>query len=546
MAGIAQRRVRISWTSIHEAIKLPNSSSSLINEDLAPSAPERRTWTVWDYFAYWWSEYWSIAVWSTGSSLISLGATIRDALLVVLFANVLKVGVVLLNSRAAATYHVGYPVLARGSFGIYGAYFAILLRSLIGLIWGGVQVYYEGKFLSICLRAIFPGWSRIPNSIPKSQHIDIQTMLAFIFAFLLNLPLMMVHPINIRHLFSVKSVLVPLAALGIVCWATTANRGVSDDHLVDTSAKESKSTSVFAWEIVAQFNFIVSGASALFVSIPDLTRYSKTRRSVYGQVLGLPLAHITCSAFGIITTAAVKEMWGEAYWNPYDLLNGILDRSYTPRARAGVFFASLAFAFAALGTTVAGDMIPFAADVSSLAPRYINIIRGQFLCLFLTLAIVPWHIVATRNGFLKFLDGYGIFQGPVLGIMVADYFLVRRGNWHMSDLFSRERSRLYYYARGFNLRAFVAFVAGFLLPLPGFVGSFQHMEEGNAATHMFSLGWVLSFSTGGVVYLMICWVWRVPGWKEDQDRGFEAQASTARESMEERNYGEKGPTGDPE
>jgi NCS1 family nucleobase:cation symporter-1 len=83
-------------------------------------------------------------------------------------------------------------------------------------------------------------------------------------------------------------------------------------------------------------------------------------------------------------------MYSEAYWNPYDLLNGILDNSYTPKARAGVFFASLAFAFSALGTTIACNIIPFAADVTSLVPRYINIVRDQFICLILSFAIVPW------------------------------------------------------------------------------------------------------------------------------------------------------------
>ncbi|KAL2219086.1 permease for cytosine/purines, uracil, thiamine, allantoin-domain-containing protein [Thermoascus aurantiacus ATCC 26904] len=284
--------------------------------------------------------------------LITLGATIRDALLVVLFANVLSSAVIILNGRAAATYHIGYPVLSRVPFGIYGQYFVAVLRALLSIIWGGVQLYYEGQFISICLRCIFSGWSRIHNGIPESQHITTQGMVGFLLAFVFTIPLMFVHTTKIRHLFSVKSVILPLAGLGIVCWATAANGGVSADNLVDKSVR--MSTAVFAWGITAQFDSVMGANSALLVTVPDLARYSKTKRAqLYGQALGLPLSLTICAASGIITTSAVKNMYGEPYWNPYDLLNGILDRSYSSQARAGIFFASISFAFAALGTTIA-------------------------------------------------------------------------------------------------------------------------------------------------------------------------------------------------
>jgi NCS1 family nucleobase:cation symporter-1 len=144
-----------SWHAFHGAIKLKSASSILANEDLLPSPPERQTWTVWNFFAYWyapssslspmyillkkykrWSESWAVSTWSLGSSLIALGATVRDALLVILFANLLSAVVIVLNGRAASRYHVGYPVLARTTFGIWGSYFFVVLRAILGVIWG--------------------------------------------------------------------------------------------------------------------------------------------------------------------------------------------------------------------------------------------------------------------------------------------------------------------------------------------------------------------------------------------------------------------------
>ncbi|OKL63541.1 hypothetical protein UA08_02038 [Talaromyces atroroseus] len=453
---VSMKHAFTSWHAFHDSMRLQSASSMLANEDLLPSPPERQTWTVWNFFAYWWSESWAVSTWSLGSSLIALGATVRDALLVVLFANILSAVVIVLNGRAASRYHIGYPVLARVTFGIYGSYFFVVLRAILGVIWA-------------------------------SQQITTQGMIGFFLAFVFTLPLMLIHTSKIRHLFSFKSVVFPLAALGVVCWATTANGGrVSANKLEDTSL-QSSSTAVFAWGIIGQFNAVMGANSALLVTVPDLARYSKTKNAqLWGQLLGLPIAQLICAAIGIITTSAVHNMWGELFWNPYDLLDAILDHSYTSKARAGVFFASASFAFATMGTSIACNIVPFAADVTCLAPKYVNIIRGQFICLILAFAIVPWRIVSSANGFLSFLSGYSIFQGSVVSIMTVDYFLLRRGNLHISAMFTTSRLGEYYYNFGVNWTGIAAFIAGFLLPLPGFISSFGTVSfSSTAATDIF-------------------------------------------------------------
>lgn len=292
-----------SPSAFHDALVLKSATSILINEDLAPSTPVRQTWTVWSFFAYWWSESWNVSTWSVGASFITLGATVRDAILVVFFANLLSAVIIVLNGRAAARYHVGYPVLSRVSFGIYGEYFVVVLRSILGIIWGGVQLYFEGQFVSVCLRCIFPGWARIHNGIPESQHITTQSMLGFFFAFLFTLPFLFIHTSKIQHLFSVKSFVMPLAGLGIVIWATTSNGGVSAGALESSSTKPS--TAVLAWGIITQFNSVMGANSALLVTVPDLARYSKTRNAqLWGQLISLPIGQTLCASFGIITTVS--------------------------------------------------------------------------------------------------------------------------------------------------------------------------------------------------------------------------------------------------
>lgn len=506
-----------STSNFHEAIKLPDSSR-LHNEDLAPSPPERRRWSVRSYFSFWWAESWNVSTWSVGSSLIATGMTIRDAILVVFFANLVSAIVIVLNGRAAAKYHIGFPALARSAFGTYGSYFYIIVRSILGIIWGGVQLYFTGQFISVILRCIFSGWSKIPNGIPVSQGITTQEMVGFFLAFLVTLPFMFVHTSKITPLFAIKSFVMPIAGVGLVIWATKNNGGVSGG-VVETAMRPD-STTVFAFMVMSQFNSIMGSNSALLITVPDISRYAKTPKGqMWGQLISLPVAQTLCASFGIIVTSAVQSMWGVAYWNPYSLLNGILDQAYNANARAGCFFAALSFGFATLGTSLACNFLPFGADVSALLPKYMNIIRGQVLCLVLAFAITPWHILTSAPTFLNFLGGYSIFQGNVVAIMLVDYYIVRKGNIDIRDLYSESRDAKYYYTFGNNWRAAGAFLSGFAVPLAGFIGSFGTTTVSTAASRMYALGWALSFVIGGLTYWILCLIWPVPG--DDSQHSFE-------------------------
>ncbi|WWD22235.1 hypothetical protein CI109_106726 [Kwoniella shandongensis] len=515
-----REKVRYAFSSpgnFNRAITLESAKSKYINEDLVPSPPERWTWTAWSYLAYWWSESWNVSTWSVGSSLVALGLSVGEALLVVLFANILSAVIIVMNGFAAARYHIGYPVLARATFGMYGHYFFVAIRAILGIIWGGVQLYFEGQFISIMLRCIFPSWETMKNTIPESQGITLQVFIGFLVAFIVTMPFMLIHTTKIRHLFAVKSFVMPIAGLGIVIWATKANGGVSSGAI--ESVADKSSTIVFAFSVIAQFNSVMGSNSALIVTVPDLARYSrKPRDQVWGQLIGLPVS-ILCAAFGVITTSAVQNMWGKAYWNPYDLLNGILDQTYSSKSRAGVFFAAMVFAFATLGTSIACNITPFAADVTCMLPKYINIVRGQFLCLIIAFAITPWHILTSAPTFLNFLGGYSIFQGSVVSIMLVDYFLIRRGNLDIPAMYDESTRSKYYFVWGVNWRSIAAFVIGFLLPLPGFIGSFGTVSVSVTATRLYDLGWELSFLCGGVAYYVLCLVFKVPG-QEDCKRPF--------------------------
>ncbi|ODV88503.1 hypothetical protein CANCADRAFT_32083 [Tortispora caseinolytica NRRL Y-17796] len=500
----------MGFKSFVKRFELP--ATRLQNEDLLPTPPEKMTWTWFNFFMYWFSESWAISTWTLGSSLMTTGGMkTYECIICIFFTNLIISCIIVCNGRASAMYHIGFPVLGRVSFGIYGTYFIVIMRAMLGVIWTSVQMFFLGQFVTVILRVIFPSFYTMANHIPLNQNVTVQELTGFFIAFAITLPFMFIPHHKVRHLFSVKGAIVPFAGLGLVIWACKVNGGAgSPDALVNWTIRNS-GTTTFAFSVLGQMNSIFGASSALVVTVPDLARYSnRPWAQVWGQILALPVAQTICASFGIITTSALYEYYGEAYWDLYTMFNGILDHSYTPASRAGVFFAAFFFAFATLGTSIACNIIPFAADVTCLWPRYINIIRGQFICILISLGTVPWKILRDATTFLNFLGGYSIFQGPVVGILVVDY-VIRRGNIDINHLYHTQSDGPYWYKHGVNWRAIAAFVIGFALPFPGFCATLAN-STGIAigGFRLFNMGYFLSVVMGSLSYVGVCYFFRLP------------------------------------
>jgi NCS1 family nucleobase:cation symporter-1 len=194
-------------------------------------------------------------------------------------------------------------------------------------------------------------------------------------------------------------------------------------------------------------------------------------------------------------------------WNPWDLLDAIMTRYDTSAVRFAIFLCASFWALLVIGTNIAANMIALGNDSTLLFPRYINIPRGQFLGLLLAWAVCPWKILYSAQTFTNFLGGYIIFMGSAVGVMVADYFVVTKGNVSLQHLYDgRSDNPHYYYHWGWNLQAYIAYVAGVLIPFPGFCGSLG-ANVSDTAMDLGHIGWCLSFVVGVVVYIALCYVW---------------------------------------
>lgn len=254
---------------------------------------------------------------------------------------------------------------------------------------------------------------------------------------------------------------------------------------------------------------------------PDIARWSKTKTgAMWSQLVTNPIAVTLSASLGILATAALNNTWGLDLWNPWDLLGAILDHYFSGGARTLVFLCAFCWMFSILGTNIAANMIPFGSDLTLLFPKYFTIPRGQFIVEFLAFAICPWKILASASVFTTFLSGYGLFMASVAAIMIADYWVVTKGNVFVAWLYDPTSSnKHYYFNKGWNVQAYIAYVCGVALPFPGFIGSLG-VSVKSPATHLGDLGWILSFTITFVVYVALCMVWPTSSQKAVKEMGY--------------------------
>jgi NCS1 family nucleobase:cation symporter-1 len=270
--------------------------------------------------------------------------------------------------------------------------------------------------MSNILRCIFgSSFTNIPNHIPESIGITTTGMLAFLLFWLVHFPLCAMRPYQLRAFFWFKSIIVIPAVFGLFIFCMVNTKGKVG------SVYASNVDSGLGWFIMYAINSGMGNTANLITNQPDIARWSKTKSgSQWSQLITQPIGVTLSASLGILATAAINNSWGLNLWNPWDLLEAILDRYWSGTTRFAVFLLAAAWMLSILGTNIAANMIPFGADSSMLCPRYINIPRGQYLVEFLAFAICPLKILASASVFTTFLSGYAIFMASVSSIMICD------------------------------------------------------------------------------------------------------------------------------
>lgn len=434
-----------------------------------------------------------------------MGLTYREALGIVALSFFIMSFVIAANGAVGAIYHVPFPVIARASWGFWGSYVAIISRVILAVFWFAIQNVNGGNAVRVMLGAIWPSYLTLSNTIPESQGITTNGMIGFFIFWLIQVPFLCMHPNKLRWLFTIKSILVPIAWIAILIWAFVAEK---DGGGVFTAQPSTLPSSKYSWLFLANMTSVLGNYATLSVNQSDFSRYSRV--SPRWQLLYIPMLPIVFTFISFIGIAASSA--GQAHYNlptiPWDPTVLI---SHWPN-RACRFFGAFSFALASLGVNISANSLSAANDFTALAPQYINIRRGQLLCALLSWCLVPWKILESAGNFLTFMSAYAVFLGPIASIMLFDFWIVNRRRYDTLALYQPSNPR-YSYAftagkkiSGVNWRAMVAFIVGVVPNLPGLINSVNPGVDVGVGVHPFQFGWLLGFVATTLVYLFLSWV----------------------------------------
>jgi len=475
MASDATPKLSPSAAIANPKSAIANASGRLWNKDLAPVAPERRTWGTYNYAALWVAMSVNIPTYMLASGMIAGGMNWKQAIFTVFLGNVIVLVPMVLNAHAGAKYGIPFPVYARASFGVLGANIPAVLRALVACGWFGIQTWIGGEAINALVIALAPRW----------RDFAFGPALCFAAFWLLNLAVIVRGINTIRFLQGISAPFLLIISVALLGWAYLKAGGFGP--MLAAPSKFASFGDFFTF-FVPSLTGVVAFWATVALNIPDFTRYAKGQREqMLGQALGLPTTMTLYSFIGVAVTSATVVIFGKAIWDPVVVLSHLGNP-------VAVVVAMIALLLATLNVNVAANVVSPANDFSNLSPSRISFKVGGIITCFVGLLMQPWKLLANYGNYVfGWLVGYSTFLGPIAGVLIADYFVLRRTVFVAGDLYRRGGD--YEYWHGLNARAVLALVAGIAVALIGlFVAPLRPL---------YNYGWFVGFGVSFVVYLAL-------------------------------------------
>ncbi|ODV97464.1 hypothetical protein PACTADRAFT_49185 [Pachysolen tannophilus NRRL Y-2460] len=480
----------ISWELLKKKLEVPKDEQSfydndkLTNRDLIPIPPERRTWTPLGYFSYWIVEGVSISGWTTGSTIVAYGLSVRQALGCTVAAGIIYGFMAVIMGWIGSHHHIGFTVISRFCWGVGGFkgkfpafYFPVIIRLCTGIVWVGVQAYYGGQAVRVVIAAMNPSYATW-DTFDDKNGITSADFVGLMIYMILFIPCIMIPPEKIQTFFRITFVLVFGAMFGILGWAIKTAGGAGAMLTEHSSTLTTKAE--VAWAVVMSIFSVVGTAGTGILGQSDWARYSTTKRGpAPAQFIGAPIAVVYSSLIGCLVTSAVNDIVGETVWNPLNVLSAI--QSYennSKAARAGVFFGGLAFVGQQLAINLLLNSVSTGMDLAGLCPKYLNMRRASLIVAVVGLLCWPWKLQANATAVIILGNGWGCFCSGLTGIIIAKYFFIYKRKILLQDLYVGNSSSIYWFWHGFDWRAAVAWIMGTAFTLPGLVAEADGKDWG--------------------------------------------------------------------
>ena len=468
---LADGRVELVDTARIEA-------SPLYNHDLAPVPLSRRTWTTYNYAALWVSMAHCIPTYMLASGLMASGMSWAQALVTILLGNVIVLVPILLNSHPGTKYGIPFPVFARAAYGTLGSNVPAMLRALVACGWFGIQAWIGGEALNTFFRTIVPGWPTLLGA-GFGGHTTTE-WLSFALFWSLNIYIIYRGMDLLRAVENWAAPFVLVMTAILLWWAVTKANGFGP--LLSQPGKF-RSFGEFVPVFIPSLTAMIGYWATLSLNMPDFTRYGRSQREqVVGQVVALPTTMSVFAAMGVMITSATAIIYGQAIWDPVQLVG----RFSSPVVVAISMFTIVV---ATIAVNIAANVVSPANDFANAFPRLISFKTGGLLTGVIGIVIQPWKLLADPSGYIfTWLLGYSGGLGSIAGVLIADYWIVRRRELALEDLYLQDG--VY---RGWSWPALGATALGCALAWSGLVVP--------ALKPLYDYAWFVGFLVAGGTYL---------------------------------------------
>ncbi len=476
--------------------------STLSSKDLAPTTPEQRTWSTWHIAALWIGMAVCVPTYTLAGGMIDQGMSWWQAVLTVALGNCIVLIPMILNGHAGTKYGIPFPVLMRASFGTIGANIPALARALVACGWFGIQTWVGGDAIYQVAGAM--GW--IDIAADKAQHMTAIGLTpwqagCFLLFWVTNVYFIWNGINSIKWLESWAAPFLIAAGLALLAWAMWKVDSVS---ALFSQGSQFKTAGDFWHAFWPQLTAMVGFWATLSLNIPDFTRYAKNQKSqVLGQALGLPTTMTLFCFIGIVVTSATTMIFHETIRDPVALV-----------AKLGsvpiIIISLIALSVATLTTNIAANVVSPANDFANLSPSRISYRTGGMITAVIGILMMPWYLYTKLDAYIfTWLIGYSALLGPIAGIMLCDYFILRKTRLNLDALYNP--SGEYNYSGGFNYRAIIALALAVSPNLPGFINALTSPSRKAGDTPPFpqifdtiyGAAWFVGLGLGAIIYYML-------------------------------------------
>ena len=465
------------------------SDSPLWNPDLSPTPLSRRTWSTYNIAALWIGMSVVITTYTLASGMMSEGMNWWQAMVTILLGNTIVLIPMVLNAHAGTKYGISFPVLCRAAFGVRGANVPAILRAIVACGWFGIQTWIAAMALNTLFTAAWPGWASVPGGIA----------IAFALFWLFQVAIIIRGIEAIKMLGSFAAPFLITGSTILLIWGVRHGGGLG--NILSQSSKLQGAHGVAFWTIFPPaLTAAVGYWATLSLNIPDFTRYARSQRSqVLGQALGLPTTMTAFAFIGVAVTSATIVIFGKPEWDPVVLVTKI-------GGTLVIIFAAIVVLAAQLHTNMAANVVSPSNDFSNLNPRKISYVMGGVITAIVGILMMPWKLYSGASAYIfTWLIGYSSLMGALGGILIADYWILKKQQLDLRDLFAMKGR--YTYSNGVNWRAMTALFFAVLPVVPGFIHAATtpggQVANPNLFDRLYTYAWFVTFGLSFVFYLIL-------------------------------------------